>query len=432
MDLASIGRKETQVDSTRTITLAICFLVGVCLGACSDPSDNNDNNGDGDDAGDTMMSDAEDGGEDVVDTGGDTEGDAEDVETDVSACAEACTGETPYCDEASGECVACLGDDDCSAGVCTESGACVACEENGDCASGEVCYLDADDAGNNACVTCVEGEGCAPDTVCVVDEGDPSANVCAECGGDGDCDGVCDEGGDSDPSNNVCVGCLEDADCTDATASTCNTSTNTCEACATNDDCTGIADGEVCDTSGASGVCVECLVGEEGACSSGECDPDTNECVSRTTGTKMACEQCSADDECAPYHHCVPMDFAGSAHGNYCLKVESAGCTQPFLIGETKTSLGGVDALFCTLNENLTTCEALADLEAGATDQCDPSATDLDAECGDPSLADGLCRKVGVIDNKCTYECELGRDCPPNAGIETCIEVDGGPDYCGG
>jgi hypothetical protein len=98
-------------------------------------------------------------------------------------------------------------------------------------------------------------------------------------------------------------------------------------------------------------------------------------------------------------------------------------------------SVGGVDALFCTLNESLTTCEALADLKAGAADQCDPSATDINAECGDPSLGDGLCRKVGVLDNKCTYECENPSQCPPDSGRDTCGNANNGgngPDYCGG
>jgi hypothetical protein len=53
------------------------------------------------------------------------------------------------------------------------------------------------------------------------------------------------------------------------------------------------------------------MVGSESDCPSGECKPDTNECLSRDTGDKTTCEPCTPDDECAAYHYCVDMQYTG-------------------------------------------------------------------------------------------------------------------------
>jgi hypothetical protein len=113
----------------------------------------------------------------------------------------------------------------------------------------------------------------------------------------------------------------------------------------------------------------------------------------------------------------------------------SVGCDQPYGVLETKTSLGGVQDEFCSLNEMLTTCEALEGLKAGASGQCESSGSADDSLCGATGVDDGLCRTVGGLINKCTYECENPSQCPPDAGRDTCGNAnngDTGPDYCGG
>ena len=398
---------EEHMTHTHSIRLTLCLMLALSLGAyaCTpEPPDKAQT-----DAGEDTISDIEDDDTD--------QDDAEDTEMDVSACDPACTGDADICDEETGECLECFteaeceGDDICTNGACAECGVDAHCEGNG---------------GDDVCIN--------------TEDGDPDTNVCVACvEEEDDCtDGVCDTGGNDDPEDNVCVGCLDDTHCMDAAASTCDTATDTCVACETDGECAGIAAGEVCDTSEGDGMCVECLVGDEGACSSGQCDPDTSECVQRdTTAGADTCSECSADADCAPYEYCVPMNFAGSAHGNYCLEVfdDQVGCSGPFGIRETKTSMGGVAHDFCTLNEALTTCEALESLEAGDSGQCESGGSPDDSLCGASGVDDGLCRTVGGLINKCTYECDVVSDCPDIRNRDTCGNANNGgtgPDYCGG
>jgi hypothetical protein len=377
------------------IRLMMCLMLALCVGVYGCPSESS-NNGDLD-AGEDVVTDVDDGDTEQGDAD-----DAEDTEEDVSACDPACEGELDRCKESTGECVECFTEAECDGqDVCTADGRCAECGGDADC-DDEYCALTDDaDPDNNECVPCIEDDNCT--------------------------DGVCIEG--DTVGENACQECRDNDQCDDPTSSVCG-SDNTCVSCSGNDGCSHLEDTSICDTSGGDGVCVECVTDSD--CSGDVCSQVDNTCTSETPGSAEVCEPCVSDSQCEANHHCVPMNFAGSAHGNYCLQLESAGCGQPYSVGENKTSVGGVDALFCTLNEDLTTCEALADLKAGAENQCDPSATDINAECGDPSLGDGLCRKVGVLDNKCTYECEVDSDCPDLTNRNTCIEFDGGPDFCGG
>ncbi len=117
----------------------------------------------------------------VDDTGaGDTGQDVDmDAETDADAgepCDDPCQG-TQVCDPDTGECVDCLGDDDCEEAVCDESA--------------------------QQCVECVDKDDC-DDGVCL-----QSASECVDCLGDGDCpDGV-----SCDSANMTCLGCVDHDDC---------------------------------------------------------------------------------------------------------------------------------------------------------------------------------------------------------------------------
>jgi hypothetical protein len=378
----------------------MCLMLALCVGVYGCPSESS-NNGE------------LDAGEDVVSDVEDDDGGGEDAEADVSACDPACTNGR-VCDESLGECVDCLGDEDCDTGVCGD-GVCVPCTVDKGCGSDEVCAVDDADPQNSVCAACIEGEGCADGEICAVDDTSPGDSVCTECESDADCTEsgaeYCEDFGDDDVTTNACVECTSDDHCTDPAASTCNDS-NECVPCTTDDECAGISAGGVCDTSGAAGECVECLIGQEAACTmSGECDPDTRECVQRTTGSKSVCEECSSDDECAAYHYCVPMEYTGGGSavdvGSYCLKLVSAGCGEPFLGSVNRSSVaGGSPSDYCAIDESIATCAAYNSFKAGTT-------CGNDNDCGHPSASDGLCERIdNGTEDRCTYSCASSTQCP--------------------
>jgi len=108
------------------------------------------------------------------------------------------------------------------------------------------------------------------------------------------------------------------------------------------------------------------------------------------------------------------------------LKDLSALCAQPYAISITgRTSLGGHTATYCGINETLTTCEAVRALVDNRT--C-PGGSD--AECPEA----GLCRQVGGLANRCTYQCggAVQCDAAPNPGSTCGAGTTGGVSYCGG
>ena len=151
---------------------------------------------------------AGDTGVDVQDDGGDG---GTDADAFVSACDPVCAAPTEHCDEEGvfgtvGDCVECLGADDCDTGrdeMCDE-GACVQCVSDSDCsdATAPVCGDDGE------CVPCTVGEndGCNG-----VMDGGTALGVCADVGGVSEC-----------------------VECTEATAAddcgdfSCNPATNRC------------------------------------------------------------------------------------------------------------------------------------------------------------------------------------------------------------
>jgi hypothetical protein len=118
--------------------------------------------------------------------------------------------------------------------------------------------------------------------------------------------------------------------------------------------------------------------------------------------------------------------FPGTTSG-FCLKAISGGCEQPFSIRlqdrESLTGVRGED--YCGIDESLTTCPAVADLLLNR--RCDGGKDD---ECFQPG---GICRQVGVLENRCTYLCGLAAQCPSDAPANTCGSGDVGlAEYCGG
>lgn len=90
--------------------------------------------------------------------------------------------------------------------------------------------------------------------------------------------------------------------------------------------------------------------------------------------------------------------------GGFCLPLEDDGCPQLYPIVTTvQTSLSGVLTTTCYLNEDLTTCEAVADYFKICTDADD---------CGVPGLDDGKCEPVDFDRAGCTYDCAANSECP--------------------
>jgi hypothetical protein len=113
----------------------------------------------------------------------------------------------------------------------------------------------------------------------------------------------------------------------------------------------------------------------------------------------------------------------------YCLYPDgSDSCARPFIYalpGPRESLSGAAAALYCGVNEDLTTCEAV---HALLNDQsCEEKA---DCPKG------GLCRDVGDDTMKCTYECTHGNQCldQGTGSLAVCGDADGtaAEKYCGG
>src|SRR5690606_11353238 len=243
------------------------------------------------------------------------------------------------------------------------------------------------------------------------------ANVCVECLADDDC--TDDAAPACDPDDNVCVECMEDADCGDPAMPMCGDDNHCAAGCTESEECQRFAEDEagVCDFD--TGGCVECTVAEDDrdsetdACGTGVCLPETQTCDDGVSqGATGTCRACVADNQCATDHDCVPMNFKGVDRGGYCLKNNANGCERPYVIDIAgETTLSGVSGeTYCGINETLTTSEAVRALLAD--DTCSNNS-----ECPEG----GLCRKVGSLSGRCTYECSGSVQCDesPNPG-STC------------
>jgi hypothetical protein len=127
---------------------------------------------------------------------------------------------------------------------------------------------------------------------------------------------------------------------------------------------------------------------------------------------------------------CVRMQFGNvPLRGGFCLQRASTGqCAQPFAfpLPEARESLSGAaSALYCGVNEELTSCDAVRVLVNN--ELCED-----DFECTAPG---GVCREVGLLGLRCTYECGFANECLPGGGSgSTCGDANGSAeeDYCGG
>ena len=168
-------------------------------------------------------------------------------------------------------------------------------------------------------------------------------------------------------------------------------------------------------------------------------------CTDTDVGSLDVCEECVADSECgddgvpSDAFRCVPMyypnmetRFPDDATG-FCLKTTVGGCQQPYSVtlNDRQSLSGALVDDYCGIREQLATCPAVNALVEGR--ECPRGESD---QCPQPS---GLCRRVGDLENRCTYLCENAQQClpvgnpsDPNPGSTCSSSVGGGDDYCGG
>ena len=272
----------------------------------------------------------------------------------------------------------------------------------------------------------VGGAACARETVSCPEgtailDFESGGRECVPVGPDGGLGGT---GGMGNPE------CVNDLDCPFEEASRCNPSSEMCEPCLEDVDCAGIDGLPRCDAE--QGLCVQCAPATEAMdCGERSCDPATRECSEFVRGSRAECEACVSDSDCVEGFMCVPMRFRNAPRrGGYCLQGTGTGqCAQPFAfpLPDARVSLSGAaPAIYCGVNEDLTSCEAVRVLVNN-----EPCEDDFD--CTAPG---GICRQVGDVGLRCTYECSGATQCiDPGVVIgSTCGDANGTAeeDYCGG
>lgn len=159
--------------------------------------------------------------------------------------------------------------------------------------------------------------------------------VDAPMGDGGPCGGTC---GGGTPlcreSDGMCVACLADTDCTAADASSCDEAAGTCGPCMASAECTHVAGLGVCDDADGTGECVECTPATETTdCADESCDPATRECSGIMRASRLSCQSCVSDSDCMNADdRCVALEYMDAPRGGYCLRLESAGCMNPYRV----------------------------------------------------------------------------------------------------
>lgn len=387
-----------------------------------------------------------------------------------------CTGATPFCDDAAGECVECRDDGDCdgASSQCVD-GSCEECDpdDNSGC-SGNTPICNS----SNSCEACTVS-GMCPGTL--------DCQASGECGcmNDAQCTTpttpICDNG------DRICVGCANATECMDAGAGNmclsdgscadCNPDNNdgcsgrmpicrrtagvaACAACAVGD-CGSLASTPACALMGAnSGACVECI--DDTTCSGDVCDTSNNVCIEcdgnedcgGTTPICMAntCVGCTSDGQCGGMF-CVTTGGNMGACAT-CDPSDNGGCSGTTPICAANGSSCGP----CTMNAQ---CSPMFCQTSGATmgacgacdpadnDGCGPTSTTpvcgagatctgctMDAQCT-AIMAGTVCVESGARDGACG-ECdpmEGDADCPGetcNAATAMCEPLSGCMPACSG
>lgn len=343
----------------------------------------------------------EDGGQQDADPG-DSGTAGADAEPMTEPCAPGCP--TELCDESTGKCASCSGDQDCTR------------------APYESCS-------DGACVECVDDSGCGGGLRCQADE-----QRCVECLANADCEGT----GLPRCEANRCAPCQENLDCVDPAAPVCLE--GSCGGCSTAADCAHIEGLQACDAE--RGACVECTAqdnsacceaGGDACCKDGEpgcerfvCNTIENTCSNVLAGRAEACQSCVSDAHCAEGHRCVMQTFDGPDGASVdvgwaCLPewTGATGCVglAPLVSRAQLRTTEGATAMVCDLQG--TTCQGLNDY--GDFIDCAPSGEPDASICGHPDVDDGYCAAVEETTNqtvyRCTYRCVSSAEC--RAGCST-------------
>lgn len=307
--------------------------------------------------------------------------------------------EAKVCNVSTGLCEDCQRDLQCGdGGLCDMVKGDCTCSPNFHACGGQCVSSNAVETCGGRCEACPEVENATP--TCVA----------------GECSFACDGGFrpcEGCAFDRDCIECEQNDECSNYDRSVCGDD-GLCEPCERNDDCTHL-DRNVC----VEGTCVQCTTGERAACGNNSCNPANNTCTTTTVMSRQWCETCLADSECEPGHRCVPMFYGGAMRPrSYCLEEADDFCDQLAPIQVQRTSLSGIEGeVYCSIREDLVTCEAVNDYGR----RCDQNS-----DCGLMGLDDALCRSIEGIDS-CTYACTDRIECP---GAATCVGNPPNNSYC--
>jgi hypothetical protein len=161
----------------------------------------------------------------------------------------------------------------------------------------------------------------------------------------------------------------------------------------------------VCDTSGATGVCVQCTGTNRTACDTKACNSLTKVCSPFDAGSAGSCQDCVSDDHCAAGNRCLaeifPPGAGGTNLGFSCFPLAQNGtCAgRPYALAANATSIDGAAVNVCTLR--LTTCAGVNNFFAGLP-------CTADSGCG-ANLNDAICEPDT---DRCSVPCITNVDCP--------------------
>jgi hypothetical protein len=315
---------------------------------------------------------------------------------------------TPFCDTTVNNCVQCLTAVNCpySTPGCS-MGNCGSCQMNLDCPSGLTCQTT---LGMCTCTSQNQCAGNAPSCVGL----DAGPGMCG-CASTADCRdaGVCDDV--HFPSGACVPSCAVDggaANC-QSMQEVCNPSSGLCVGCLSNQDCQ--IDGGMqpfCDTT--AGVCVQCLAAADCPYSSPGCSDGTcglcqmpTDCPAGLTcdTTQFTCD-CTGPNQCAGNAPaCVGLDSGTGTCGCY----SSADCGDAGVCDNVNV-LSGACVPSCVADAGL--CSAIfGSVCNAATGVCGPCSTDNQCAAvafGDAGTGNPFC----VVDGGTCVQCISPSQCP--------------------
>ena len=314
-----------------------------------------------------------------------------------------CGGQTPFCNDANGQCVGCRSDGDCNGGQCV-SNVCRTCDpaDNAGCTANSnspVCNaatFQCRGCGNDGeCASNATGTYCnsvigrcrrcneASDQPCdlTLPICNETANACQDCANDQNC--IDRPGGENECVTGDCRLCdpTGNAGCNAASNTpVCSAATFACRGCQNDGECAGNANGSQC----VAGKC-------------GQCDPAEAQCAASPAtpicdpGT-LTCRACGGDAECAIYPNALQC-VTGRCKA--CDPANHDGCGEA-----SATPICDANNATCRICQNDVDCMG----RPGNRDQC----------------VAGVCQACDTADNSGCLSTGTTPICVNNAGTMTC------------